>query len=140
MKKIFMSECFKVFSVPFTTQSLEYQFVRSQHITFFLKMKTGEDQMENLSANLDVDRREFKDKILEKALCCGSMGDDEIINEYNCALVNKILLQGKLFLYRREIKFVSFFNRATLFGKTKLRIPARDILNVDKDKALVNAI
>ena len=57
-----------------------------------------------------------------------------------CALFDKILLQGKMTLYKNQIKFKSSFNKSTLFGKTKLLIPMKDIIQIEKDEHSINGI
>ena len=51
-----------------------------------------------------------------------------------------MLLQGKLVLYKKLIKFTSIFNRSTFLGKTKIKIPIKDIVNINKDNNFINGI
>lgn len=81
--------------------------------------------------------------------CCGVVGgsrlkspnpQDELKDEFNCALSYGILLQGKLYAYRKCLKFVSLFNRKTFLGRTELEIPKKDILKVEADNGPINSI
>ena len=58
--------------------------------------------------------------------------DENIIDDFNCALKDKILLQGKFFITNKRIWFRSLFNASTLFGKTTIMIPLRDIISIEK--------
>jgi hypothetical protein len=49
-----------------------------------------------------------------------------------------ILLQGKLYVHKRLLRFVSIFNRKTFFGKTELEIPKRDILKIEGENGAIN--
>jgi len=54
------------------------------------------------------------------------------IDSFNCALKDKILLQGKLNITNKKIEFTSLFNPVTLFGKTVIIIPFKDIIEIEK--------
>ena len=54
------------------------------------------------------------------------------IDSFNCALKDKILLQGKLNITNKKIEFTSLFNPVTLFGKTVIIIPYKDIIEIEK--------
>ena len=54
------------------------------------------------------------------------------IDSFNCALKDKILLQGKLNITTKKIEFTSLFNPVTLFGKTDIIIPYKDIIEIEK--------
>jgi hypothetical protein len=59
--------------------------------------------------------------------------EDEIVkSNYSCALSDKILLQGKLYLTSKKVVFYSWFNNSTLFGKTLIEIPNDDIVSYNK--------
>ena len=64
-------------------------------------------------------------------------GDETINNSFNCALSEKILLQGKLYLTSKKFVFYSWFNGSTLFGKTLIEIPNSDIIDISKKKNLL---
>lgn len=58
---------------------------------------------------------------------------DEVIDDlFSCALMDKILIQGKLFISNKKLCFHSYFNRHTLLGETKMIIPKYDILKIEK--------
>lgn len=58
---------------------------------------------------------------------------DELIDEvFSCALLDKIVIQGKLFISNKKLGFHSYFNRFTLLGETKMIIPKKDILRIEK--------
>ena len=67
---------------------------------------------------------------------------ENIIDKFNCALKDKILLQGKFFITNKRIWFSSLFNTSTLFGKTTIMIPLTDIVSIEKKPylALDNSI
>ena len=64
------------------------------------------------------------------------------LDSFNCALKDKILLQGKLNITTKKIEFISLFNRNTLIGKTIIQIPLKDIIDIEKkyNLALDNSI
>jgi len=64
---------------------------------------------------------------------------DEIINPntFSCALSDKILLQGKLFITNKKLVFYSWFNNASLFGTTLIEIPKSDIVEVTKQYNMI---
>ena len=55
-----------------------------------------------------------------------------ILDNFNCALKDTILLQGKFFITNKRIWFRSLFNPSTLFGKTTIMIPLIDIISIEK--------
>lgn len=63
--------------------------------------------------------------------------DNEIIiNQYNCAHVDTMILQGILYITSKGIKFISFFNKTTFLGKTVLFVPFDEINEIEKAKYL----
>ena len=61
------------------------------------------------------------------------LSKDEVIDDlFSCALMDKILIQGKLFISNRKLCFHSYFNRYTLLGETKMIIPKQVILKIEK--------
>ena len=62
---------------------------------------------------------------------------EKVLDDYSCALSDKILLQGKIFITNKKIVFYSWFNNSTLFGKTILEIPLTDIIFIDKKYTLI---
>jgi hypothetical protein len=58
--------------------------------------------------------------------------DETVKSSYSCALADKILLQGKLYLTTKKVVFYSWFNNSTLFGKTLIEIPKDDIVSFKK--------
>ena len=68
----------------------------------------------------------------------GEGGNETVLGKFDCALSDKILLQGKLYLTGRALYFHSAFNSGTLFGGkgTQKCVPYAAILNVSKQKTL----
>ncbi len=62
---------------------------------------------------------------------------EKVLDDFSCALSDKILLQGQIFLTNKKIVFYSWFNNSTLFGKTILEIPLSDIVLIDKRYNLI---
>ena len=62
---------------------------------------------------------------------------EQVIDEYTCALSDKILLQGKLYITNKKLVFYSWFNNSTLFGKTLMEIPLTDITAIEKRYNLI---
>jgi hypothetical protein len=62
--------------------------------------------------------------------------DEKVLENYNCAYSNRILLQGRLYITTKKIVFYSWFNNQTLFGTTKLIVPKEDIVKIEKKKHL----
>ena len=64
---------------------------------------------------------------------------DEIVSNSNfsCALSDKILLQGKLYVTNKKLVFYSWFNNLTLFGTTLLEIPKCEILDISKQYNMI---
>ena len=57
----------------------------------------------------------------------------EIIDSvYSCALSDKMLVQGKMFISNKKIGFHSYFNKHTFIGETKMIIPKNDIIKIEK--------
>lgn len=56
---------------------------------------------------------------------------------FNCAYKNKILLQGKIYLFRTKLCFHSNFNNQTIVGQgTVLAIDYQNIASVRKSKLI----
>ena len=67
------------------------------------------------------------DIIKEKFEIC----DEEVIDDFNCALKKKILLQGTVYLTTKHICFYSKFNDRTLIrGSTKVQIAYSNVTAV----------
>jgi len=59
--------------------------------------------------------------------------DEKLVKFYSCALYDKIILQGKLYVTSGRICFHSYFNAANLFfGSTFLQIPKKDNVKIEK--------
>ena len=58
--------------------------------------------------------------------------DEKKLDSFNCALKDKILLQGKLYITNKKIEFSSLFNPVTFLGKTNIQIPLKDIIEIQK--------
>lgn len=67
-----------------------------------------------------------------EALNSDEFKNESIIDKYRCAFVENILLQGTFKITTLRIIFKSVFNSKTIFGKTLLSIPFKDILSVQK--------
>lgn len=65
--------------------------------------------------------------------------DEWVISNYSCALYNKILLQGHMYLTTKRLCFFSAFNNKNLIfsESTKLMIPYEEILAIEKKKTAV---
>ena len=56
-----------------------------------------------------------------------------MVESFSCALVRKIMLQGRLYLTTTHVCFHSYFNASTIFGKdTTFVVPISEILRVEK--------
>ena len=63
---------------------------------------------------------------------------EKVIDTFACALSQKILLQGRMYITHKKLFFHSYFNPKTVIGKeTKFLIPFSDILKIEKK---VNAL
>jgi len=59
---------------------------------------------------------------------------DEPISNFNCAFSHKILLQGKMYIFKNTVGFHSYFNSQSFVGDTALSIPFADIIRIEKRK------
>lgn len=92
----------------------------------FLKNNARRISVKNISSN----RKKFDDIFF--------IDQDEVfIDNFSCALSDKILVQGKLYITNKKLVFYSWFNNSTLFGKTLIEIPKEEIVEVDKHKNLL---
>lgn len=59
-----------------------------------------------------------------------------ILDEYNCAVQKKVLLQGRLFISNEALYFYSMFNNSTIFfgQETKIKINYSEIGDIKKAK------
>jgi len=55
-----------------------------------------------------------------------------IYSVFSCALSDKMLVQGKMFISNKKIGFHSYFNKHTFIGETKMIIPKNDIIRIEK--------
>jgi len=59
--------------------------------------------------------------------------EGETINSvFSCALSDKMLVQGKMFISNKKIGFHSYFNKRTFLGETKMIIPRNDVIRIEK--------
>jgi hypothetical protein len=90
--------------------------------------------------------------IANKSVSCMSLGDSRkpeiyqpgnniedgelILDEYNCAVQKKVLLQGRLFISNEALYFYSMFNNSTIFfgQETKIKINYSEIGDIKKAK------
>ena len=68
----------------------------------------------------------------------GTEINEELLENYVCTLVDKILLQGKLYITHKRLAFNSYFNSNTLFGDTIVVIPIKDIQDIEKTYGVFN--
>ena len=94
----------------------------------FTELTKIENPYENIKEEELKKLKEISTKKDEEELEQGEI----ILDNFNCALRDKILLQGKFFITNKRIWFRSLFNPSTLFGKTTIMIPLTDIISVDK--------
>ena len=104
----------------------------------FMELTKIENPYENIKEEELIKLMEISDRKDEEELDQG----ENIIDNFNCALKDKILLQGKFFITNKRIWFRSLFNPYTLFGKTTIMIPLSDIISIEKKHylALDNSI
>ena len=56
---------------------------------------------------------------------------EKYVKSYSCALSDKVLLTGRLFITSHRLVFYSKFNRNTVFfGETFIEIPKNDIKKI----------
>ena len=94
----------------------------------FMELTKIENPYENIKEEELIKLMEISNKKDEEELEQG----ETIIDDFNCALKDKILLQGKFFITNKRIWFRSLFNPYTLFGKTIIMIPLSDITSIEK--------
>jgi hypothetical protein len=92
----------------------------------FLKNNARRISVKNISTN----RKKFDDIFYIDQ-------DENFIDNFSCALSDKILVQGKLYITNKKLVFYSWFNNSTLFGKTLIEIPKEEIVEVEKHKNLL---
>jgi len=60
---------------------------------------------------------------------------EEIIRTFSCALADKIILQGRLYVTNLRLCFFSKFNTSNVFfGETLIQVPTKDIMRLEKRK------
>lgn len=85
-----------------------------------------EDEEETETLNADA--------LLQK---CGLKSNTVLIESFSCALSQKLLLQGRLYITNTHIVFHSYFNSSTIFGReTLVSIPLADIIKIEKRAVL----
>ena len=91
-------------------------------------------KIENPYKNIkEEELKRLKSMALNKNINYNELEEGEKkIDSFNCALKDKILLQGKLNITNKKIEFTSLFNPVTLFGKTVIIIPFKDIIQIEK--------
>lgn len=56
---------------------------------------------------------------------------EELLETFSCALADKIILQGRLYVTSQRVCFFSSFNPSTVFfGDTFIQIPKKDIITL----------
>lgn len=94
----------------------------------FLRSNSKRISVKNM---LEINRKRYEDLFYYDM--------DEIVNSnsFSCALSDKILLQGTLYITSKKIVFYSWFNNNTLFGTTLIEIPKVDIIDVKKQYNMI---
>lgn len=60
---------------------------------------------------------------------------EEFRSSFSCALADKIILQGRLYVTNYRLCFFSNFNPSNVFfGETFIQIPKKDIITLEKRK------
>lgn len=63
---------------------------------------------------------------------------EPVIDSFLCALIDGILLQGKMYITASYLAFYSHFNSSTILGNvTALKIPISSIQSISKEKAVL---
>ena len=121
-------EMFKRSTINFTTYKLKDKranYSDIQSIQQSIKIKAFDFGFKkNLSGDLQI---KF-----------GTEKNEELLENYVCTLVDKILLQGKLYITHKRLAFNSYFNSNTLFGDTIVVIPIKDIQDIEKTYGVFN--
>ena len=88
------------------------------------------EKMQSLNSDMHGESNSEEWKSLETRF--NLTAQDKLITSYACAFAQKILLQGRLYVFNTRLCFHSYFNAQTLFGHTKLNIPIDDIIKFEK--------
>ncbi|CAD8059191.1 unnamed protein product [Paramecium primaurelia] len=91
-----------------------------------------QEESESDDINLEEGSVKVSQKLIEKFRI---LDGDKCIASYACAFENKILLQGRMYIFSSKVCFHSYFNGKTLFGTTALGIPSIDIQSIRRIKA-----
>ena len=63
------------------------------------------------------------------------VGNEKLLKTFTCALADKIILQGRLYVTNDRLCFHSKFNADNVFfGGTFIEIPKKDIIKLEKKK------
>lgn len=62
----------------------------------------------------------------------GLVNDEIVVSVFSCALMDRMLIQGKIFVSNKKLAFHSYFNKHTFIGETKMIIPRSDISKIEK--------
>ncbi|CAG9318432.1 unnamed protein product [Blepharisma stoltei] len=96
-------------------------------------------QMSQISRNASLESEELgtqEEEIEPEGNVITKFGlspETQIVDSFTCALSQKILLHGRMYLTTSHLCFHSYFNSSTLFGReTLLAIPLSDIIKVEK--------
>ena len=89
-------------------------------VSFTSESIEGEEDKEALS----------EDNVLQRF---GLKSSTSMIESFSCALSQKLLLHGRMYLTTTHICFHSYFNSTTIFGReTLISIPLSEIINIEK--------
>ena len=111
-----------------TTQNLDNISLDLLNRNKFTELTKIENPYKNINEEELIKLKEISTKKDDDELEKG----ENILDNFNCALKDKILLQGKIFITNKKIWFRSFFNSTTFFGKTTIMIPLSDIVSIEK--------
>lgn len=76
-----------------------------------------------------------KDNLLQKFAL---KSNTSLIDSFSCALSQKLLLQGRMYITTTHICFHSYFNSTTIFGReTLISIPLCEVMSVEKRSTLI---
>jgi len=111
----------------------EFKFFKEKKAEVLAKLlkKENEKKLQAISATPSY---KIEDSQKGRFRCVSSDEGERILESFACAFVDKILLQGRMYITTKKIVFKSHFNGQTLFGSTIICLPLEDIVFVQKKK------
>lgn len=104
-RTILSSPQYSIFNHPFIMNAPEFTFTRSPAIACLLRVKSEIHHLPiDLSVDLSSEEGGEERGCVGNLGCCGMGGGakiNDLIDEFNCALVDGILIQGKLLLFKK---------------------------------------